>query len=447
MMARQRSLHRMLLTRLVVTGLIIAAAAGTAVVMNERDRISMAVSDRAVLAVANLEAAIGLPAPGTDDGLGDRVALQDRLSRFCEQRMRLAANLTMGRFVLVRIVDPAGGEAARCADAAEPRLAAIAGAAAAVERPRPSRRGDAPVPTLLHVAGTPYLDVMVPLPPLAPGAAPASVNAVYALSPAARTEALWRILRGAGFAMAVVLATALLLYPVILQLLRRLERLSRDLLDANLETLRVIGSAIAKRDSDTDIHNYRVTIYATRLAEALGLEASHIRILIKGAFLHDVGKIGIRDAILLKPGRLTDEEFKEMKQHVSHGLDIVGKSAWLSEAAAVVGGHHEKYDGSGYDNQSDGAGIPSLARIFAVADVFDALSSRRPYKEPIPFDRVVAIMREGRGTHFDPEILDRFLEIAPPLYETYGNREDDRAARDLDVIMRRYYQADLGAFL
>ena len=101
----------------------------------------------------------------------------------------------------------------------------------------------------------------------------------------------------------------------------------------------------------------------------------------------------------------------------------------------------------GYDNHSGGETIPSLARIFAVADVFDALSSKRPYKDPIPYERVVAILLEGRGTHFDPEILDRFLEIAPPLYQTYAKREDDLAARDLDLIMRRYYQADLGEFL
>jgi HD-GYP domain-containing protein (c-di-GMP phosphodiesterase class II) len=435
----------MLLTRLVVTGFIVAVVGAVLVWINERDRVETAVSDRAVLAFASLEAALGLPDPGTPDGLGDRAALRERLSRYCEQRMRLASHLTMGRFVLIRIVDSAGAEAAQCVDAAEPNLEAIA--TAADTRPLHPSRGDPPVPRLLHIAGIPYLNVTTPLTSLTPGTPLAWVNGVYSLTAAARTDFMWRIVRGVGFAVGVVFVTSLLLYPVILRLLRRLERLSRDLLDANLETLRVIGSAIAKRDSDTDIHNYRVTIYATRLAEALGLDEALIRILIKGAFLHDVGKIGIRDAILLKPGRLTDEEFKEMKQHVSHGLDIVKRSAWLSEAAAVVGGHHEKYDGSGYDNHSDGEKIPSLARIFAVADVFDALSSKRPYKEPIPYDRVIAMLREGRGTHFDPEILDRFFEIAPSLYETYANREDDLAARDLDVILRRYYQADLGAFL
>lgn len=440
-----KSLHRMLLTKLVATALVIALAAGLLVAFTERDRVSTAVADRAVLFVANLHAGLGVPVPDADDGLADRAAFRERLSQWCKQRIQLASQLTLGRFVFLRILDSKGEETGRCVDAAEPQIESIATAAAA--QPLRTRRGEAPDPTLLHVGGVAYLYVSVPLTPGTSDASPASVTAVYSLSPSARREVLWNILRGAGFAMAVVLATSLLLYPVILRLLQRLERLSRDLLDANLETLRVIGSAIAKRDSDTDIHNYRVTIYATKLAEALGLEESHIRILIKGAFLHDVGKIGIRDAILLKPGRLTDEEFTEMQQHVSHGLDIVRRSTWLSEAASVVGGHHEKYDGSGYDNHSGGETIPSLARIFAVADVFDALSSKRPYKDPIPYERVVAILLEGRGTHFDPEILDRFLEIAPPLYQTYAKREDDLAARDLDLIMRRYYQADLGEFL
>jgi len=440
-----RSLHRMLFTKLAVTALALAAVGGGFVVLAERDHVSAAVADRAILLVANLEAALGLPVPGTGDGLGDRTALRDRLRSFCDERMRLGAQLGFGQFVFLRITDSAGVEVGRCGDPAEPDLSAIGTAVAA--RPLRTRLGDAPEPTLLHVAGALYMDVTVPLTPLATQASLAKVTAVFSLTPATRSALRWRIIRGIAFAVAVVLVTSLIFYPVILRLLRRLERLSRDLLDANLEALRVLGSAIAKRDSDTDIHNYRVTIYAVRLAESLGLDESLIRILIKGAFLHDVGKIGIRDAVLLKPGRLSDEEYREMQRHVSHGLDIVRRSSWLREAEAVVGGHHEKYDGSGYDHHSGGDTIPSLARIFAIADVFDALSSRRPYKAPIAYDQVVAIMREGRGTHFDPVILDRFLDIARPLHEAYANREDDRAARDLDAIMLRYYQADLGAFL
>ena len=108
-----------------------------------------------------------------------------------------------------------------------------------------------------------------------------------------------------------------------------------------------------------------------------------MRALLKGAFLHDVGKLGIRDAILLKPGKLDAAEFGEMKRHVAHGLDIIERSSWLRDATAVVGHHHEKWDGSGYGTGSAARQIPLPARIFAVADVFDALTSRRPYKEPL----------------------------------------------------------------
>jgi len=130
---------------------------------------------------------------------------------------------------------------------------------------------------------------------------------------------VWRVARTTGVAVIIVIVTTLLLYPTIIRLVRRLAGLSENLLDANLQMLGVLGSAIAKRDSDTDVHNYRVTIYSVRLAEAVGLDEATIRSLMKGAFLHDVGKIGITDAILLKPGRLTEAEFAEMKKHVSHG--------------------------------------------------------------------------------------------------------------------------------
>jgi HD-GYP domain-containing protein (c-di-GMP phosphodiesterase class II) len=231
----------------------------------------------------------------------------------------------------------------------------------------------------------------------------------------------------------------MILYPAINGLLRRVAGLSGSLLHANMEILSVLGSAIAKRDSDTDIHNYRVTIYAVRLAEALGIPEDEIRSLIKGAFLHDVGKIGIRDSILLKPSRLTFEEFKEMNEHVRHGIDIVSGSVWLRDAAPVVGSHHEKYDGTGYLEKRNNGDIPRVARIFAIADVFDALSSRRPYKDAMGYEETMNTLIGGRSTHFDPEILDVFINIAPLLYETYANRDDDRPRSDLKQVNARYF--------
>ena len=215
-----------------------------------------------------------------------------------------------------------------------------------------------------------------------------------------------------------------------------------NLLDSNLETLEVLGSAIAKRDADTDAHNYRVTIYAVRLAEAVGLDSQAIQSLIKGAFLHDVGKIGVRDNILLKPGRLDKDEFEMMKTHVRHGLDIVRRSAWLQDATDVVGYHHEKYNGQGYYENLAGKKIPIAARIFAIADVFDALTSERPYKKPFSYDKTMSILNEDKGTHFDPDLIDAFTQIAPDLYKEFSGREDDALKEQMKAIRDKYYAED-----
>jgi HD-GYP domain-containing protein (c-di-GMP phosphodiesterase class II) len=248
-----------------------------------------------------------------------------------------------------------------------------------------------------------------------------------------------RAINSALLAMFVVIMTTALLYPVIINLLNRVSSLSERLFEANLEILKVLGSAVAKRDSDTDAHNYRVTIISVKLAERCGLPSRDIRRLIKGAFLHDVGKIGIEDEILHKPGPLTEDEFQLMKKHVAYGIDIVDKAEWIKEAVDVVGYHHEKYDGSGYDSGIEGGGVPKIARIFAIADVFDALSSRRPYKEPYSFDETMDIIRAGRGTHFDPSLVDTFESMARSVYEDYAGKEDEQLQEKLKMILEKYF--------
>ncbi len=151
-----------------------------------------------------------------------------------------------------------------------------------------------------------------------------------------------------------------------------------------------------------------------------------------------MGKIGIRDSILLKPGRLDRTEFDEMKRHVNHGIDIVSRSSWLKDASSVVGSHHEKFEGNGYPDGLNGTDIPLLARIFAIADVFDALTSRRPYKDPLSYEETIDILIEGRGTHFDPDALDKFVKIAKPLYDVYGANDDERPRKELGDIVGRY---------
>jgi putative nucleotidyltransferase with HDIG domain len=236
-----------------------------------------------------------------------------------------------------------------------------------------------------------------------------------------------------------VTLTTVCLYPVILSLNRDVIRNSNDLLKGNIELMEVLGSAIAKRDSTTNIHNYRVAGYAVKLAEAVGLKHDEIRALIAGAFLHDVGKIGISDNILLKPGRLDEREFGIMRSHVALGVDILRKSDWLQKARDVVEYHHEKFDGSGYLKGLAGEAIPVNARIFAIVDVFDALTSKRPYKEAFPLAEAMAILQQGVGTHFDPRLTTAFIGIAATLYAEISNTSDEAVESSLQTMIQKYF--------
>lgn len=224
------------------------------------------------------------------------------------------------------------------------------------------------------------------------------------------------------------------IYPVVVHLVKENEHKAQQVLESHIAMMEALGRAIAKRDSDTGAHNYRVAWLAARTAETLKLEGSAMQSLIAGSFLHDAGKIGIPDAILLKPGRLDEAEMAIMRTHVEQGQDIVSGAGWLDGARDVVGSHHEKWDGSGYPRGLSGEDIPLSARIFAVADVFDALSSRRPYKGPMPFEQVMAILHEGRGSHFDPTVLDTFAQLAPAL---------DRALKGLNEAATRKLMTDM----
>ncbi|MBW8077926.1 MAG: HD domain-containing protein [Gallionella sp.] len=247
------------------------------------------------------------------------------------------------------------------------------------------------------------------------------------------------IVRTLLMVVTVILITAIMLYPIIISLNRGLIRLTSDLLKGNIELMDVLGSAIAKRDSDTNSHNYRVTIYAIRLAEVLGLPSAQIRHLIAGAFLHDVGKIGIRDNILLKPAKLSDEEFAVMRDHVLLGVDIISKSKWLAGAREVVEFHHEKFDGSGYMQGLKGKEIPLNARIFAIVDVFDALTSKRPYKESFGFQEAMNILQRGSGSHFDPDLLHTFSGIVASLYQETAQASDSSLAALLNQLVNKHF--------
>jgi HD-GYP domain-containing protein (c-di-GMP phosphodiesterase class II) len=433
-----KSLHGMLIARLLTVTLVVAAVVGAIAGLTERDRVRGLVRDRAVVGASNLQSALQsyLDAPG----LGDHAALQATVDAFVEQRRRPAGSFdATGHFVAVRLYN-AGFTRAAQTSSSQPEIQAVL----ASLPPPAAPPGGAPLVTALPEG--PHLRVTVPL-TNSQGATVAYADGLFEISPQARSDGTWRIARGVAFSVIIVLATTALLYPVIVRLMRRLERLSQDLIEADLDMIQVVGSLIAKRDSDTDVHNFRVTLYSVRIAETMGLDANTIRSLIKGAFLHDVGKVGTPDRILHKPGKLDDAEYTEMKKHVTHGLDVVQHSAWLTDAASVVGGHHEKYDGTGYHGRLKGGNIPQLARIFAVADVFDALTSRRPYKEPMEFQKALDILMKDRGTHFDPEVLDVFAGIARPLYDSFANRDDATPREELARIVHRYFRTDIAVFL
>ena len=193
--------------------------------------------------------------------------------------------------------------------------------------------------------------------------------------------------------------------------------------------IEAMGEMAEYRDPETGSHIHRTREYVLLLAETLAsrghftatLTPDYITLLHKSAPLHDIGKVAIRDSILLKPGKLTAEEFEEMKAHTLFGEEAIANleqmaghpTSFLSCAKEIAGSHHEKFDGSGYPRGLAGEAIPLGGRIMAVADVYDALISKRVYKEAMRHEEAMRIMIEGRGCHFDPRVLDAFLAVEP----------------------------------
>lgn len=239
------------------------------------------------------------------------------------------------------------------------------------------------------------------------------------------------------------LLSGLLVYPSILVLLRKQRESAQKLLDSHIQVLESLGLAVAKRESGTGTHNYKVTWIAARLGEEMGLAGTEIKKLIAGSFLHDVGKIAIPDHILLKPGKLTDDEMIIMKEHVAHGEDIVKNLGWFSDSLSVVSSHHEKWDGTGYPRQLSGTEIPIEARIFAVADVFDALCSKRPYKDSIEFSEAMDYIKTQSGKHFDPSVVSVFDGMARSMYEQTRDITELDAKALIEPLISKYFSVDL----
>lgn len=210
-------------------------------------------------------------------------------------------------------------------------------------------------------------------------------------------------------------------------------------------TINAMASLAETRDNETGNHIRRTQRYVKALAEKVRFNPRYahflnddktIEVLFKSAPLHDIGKVGIPDRILLKPGRFEPEEFEIMKTHTTLGRDAILQAEkdlgmempFLKYAKEIAYSHQEKWDGSGYPEGLSGDDIPISARLMAVADVYDALISRRVYKQPMPHEKAVGIIKEGRGTHFDPDMVDAFLELEQEfkkIADAYADSDDD----------------------
>lgn len=191
-----------------------------------------------------------------------------------------------------------------------------------------------------------------------------------------------------------------------------LQRALREVRKSHQDTIIHLAAAAEYKDEETGAHILRMSHFSAAIAEGLSLDEEDVDLIMKSSPMHDLGKIGIPDHILLKPGKLDPDEWEIMKTHAAIGAEILGAGAsdYVNMGAIIALSHHEKWDGSGYPSGLAGEDIPLAGRICAVADVFDALMSKRPYKEAFSLEKSLEIMKEGRGSHFDPTVLDALLD-------------------------------------
>jgi putative two-component system response regulator len=208
---------------------------------------------------------------------------------------------------------------------------------------------------------------------------------------------------------------------------QQLRRAFEEIKSASLDTIYRLSRAAEYKDEETGAHIQRMSHYAATVAGKMGLNEETVETILYAAPMHDIGKIGIPDRILLKTGALDPDEWEIMKQHTTIGAKILeGSEAEFIKLANVVAlTHHEKWDGSGYPQGLKGSKIPVAGRITAIADVFDALTSGRPYKEPFSLEESLSIMKEGRGSHFDPEVVDAFFASEDEILAIKEEYEDE----------------------
>lgn len=244
------------------------------------------------------------------------------------------------------------------------------------------------------------------------------------------------------FSPPIVLArvrTHLALYDQTRELERKVDIRTRELQKTRLEIIRRLGRAAEFRDNETGNHVLRMSHYSRLIARAAGLGDAMAEMLFLAAPMHDIGKIGIPDYVLLKPGKLNTQEWEIMQQHVKMGAEIIGDHPddLLTMARTVALSHHEKWDGSGYPLGLKGEDIPTVGQIVAIADVFDALTSSRPYKQPWPMDEAIQTILDGAGHHFDPELVAAFKLALPDMMLVHDMYQEDPNARPVDPARTR----------
>ena len=193
---------------------------------------------------------------------------------------------------------------------------------------------------------------------------------------------------------------------------------------AYMESIQTVRYTVEAKDTYTRGHSDRVSEYSVLIGKKLGLNEEDIRRLRIGGLFHDIGKIGVPDSILQKNGKLSDDEYSEIKNHPTIGVHILSSASMFQDILPIVKHHHERYDGRGYPSQLKGEDIPYLARIAAVADAFDAMTSRRVYRDSLPIDVVITEIEKNKGTQFDPNIAEAFLEILKNNYEEIKNIQE-----------------------
>ena len=197
------------------------------------------------------------------------------------------------------------------------------------------------------------------------------------------------------------------------ELEQKVSERTKEIEETRLEVVRCLGRASEYKDNETGMHVIRMSKTSQLLAQAIGMSEDDCSLILHASPMHDVGKIGIPDNVLLKPGKLDVDEWEIMKRHAEMGMEILGDhpSPLMEMARQVAITHHEKWDGSGYPNGLGGKDIPLVGRITALADVFDALTSERPYKKAWPVEEAVSFIKEQSGKHFDPELVEIFMGL------------------------------------